>query len=896
MTNNFINRYYNSTSIKDGAGPNNSASPYSETLATAYGKGYAFPRPLISKLSIISALQNKFQFIGLTLDLFQNYPDLFKTTSTNLLYLLQTGTSYKKDAILALFETMFNASNELTINEANKLLNNDTNKKDEIRYLETQSIMILYAYYMWHNNDVKFFEPAMKPIYNSLETFLNNPEVYYGGTKYHYRLFKPLCYNNSGDNLFDFIPYFCYVMTLYGDGQPYKFFEEIGSETSYNNLLVSIDNYFAGFYRNFMKQIGMNDYLSANFNDFPIFIDTIFEHRDEDGKKLVFDKLQQTLDTMLNMQSLLELRNNEMNKSANLLDDNFNDQNRLSDAFLDDCFKENMDKLIKVVVEKNPIMNLINQFPKFKPLQIGTPFENYSLNELMWMTQYCLSGGDKPFCINEDYNYLPLNSDSKVTKDRKINTKIERFINSIGTPFSDCDVALQMLTAFIKKRIITQQENFLDTPDLQNNWVSNETISITADDFKNEELSDELSNLYLESSWALVNNEIMIILESLAKYNIKFKEDIDNILNLHIICGMVYTNILASKSIGVLLMSYLKELLITDLYNKLNTSSELTLNNFNFYNYLMKYIVPANDNEIQKRITKISNMLISLVFINNDAYCRYINICMKDFSKYINMKSFVQMPYIKGNNDDCDIFAIGGRALYDKMVDPNPLNRGYYFMLQTTGINGDIEVVYRWTKDIKDKNTFDMLNGATSENTVLDILDVWFRSKQQDPPMLLRNFEFQNTGSNLNVTYRMNNYWSIWKTKFNDKTMSVPMLLLSLSFKQVTGSYIDNVFMSKQFIPTDKLVLMPGATSSRGFVFTNNLSREVAMLQDQYSKYTIPLYKYQSDLVATDLQFVNPSGYNLIQIVVDSSINPNNNVLFLFTNTVLDNGYNFYTI
>ena len=55
---------------------------------TSFGKGYAFPRPLISKLSIISALQNKFNYISLTLDLFQNNPNLFKNTATNLIYIL----------------------------------------------------------------------------------------------------------------------------------------------------------------------------------------------------------------------------------------------------------------------------------------------------------------------------------------------------------------------------------------------------------------------------------------------------------------------------------------------------------------------------------------------------------------------------------------------------------------------------------------------------------------------------------------------------------------------------------------------------------------------------------------------------------------------------------------
>ena len=153
---------------------------------TAYSKGYVFPRPLISKLSIVSALQNKYRFIALTVDMFQNYPMLFKNNATNLLYLLQTGTSYKKDAIITLFDSLLNSSIELSINDANKLLNNDydQNKQNNEHFLETQSIMILYAYYIWKNNDIKYFEPAMKPIHIAMQTFLNNPLVYYKGVKY----------------------------------------------------------------------------------------------------------------------------------------------------------------------------------------------------------------------------------------------------------------------------------------------------------------------------------------------------------------------------------------------------------------------------------------------------------------------------------------------------------------------------------------------------------------------------------------------------------------------------------------------------------------------------------------------------------------------------------------
>lgn len=877
-----------------------------------YGKGYSFPRPLISKLSVISSFQNKFRYISLTFDLFQNHPELFKETSTNLIYLLQTGTTFKKEAIISLFNALLNSTERISLEEANKILNTEIPSNNKKEFIEIQSLMLLYAYYIWINNDIKYFEPAMKPLHTALNTFLSTREVYYNGTKYNYDLFKPLCYNKNGDNLFNFIPYFCFILTFYSDGQPYRFFEEIGSETSYNNLLVSIDNYFSKFFKLFMKQIGLENNYTSNFNDYPVFISTIFENRDESGTKIVVDKLQQMLNDMLKFENIIELRNNEMNKSAQLLDDNYNDQNRLSDNFLKQCYDRNMDTIIENLIVNNPICNILNKYPVFQPISLKAPFVNYDLDELIWLTHYCLAGGDKKFYIDEDYNYRPIisndNNNEVIIEEEGvkatwgIKTNINRFNYTMGTPFSDCDFSLQMLTSFIKQRIIAQQENFLDTPDLSSTWMANEEINVVETDFENEECQQKLFDLYINSSWVLIENEINLIFNTLMKTNKKFKEDIENLLKLHIICSKVYPNVVAGRSIGVLLISCLKELLIYHLDNQ--NKSELTLDNFNFYHYLMKFVININDEEIKFRINKIYNILVSIVFLSKDSYCRFVNTCTNDFSKYLQINSYIQIPYIKGNDDDCDYFAIGGSALYNKMIDPNSLNRGYYYLSQTIGINEDIYTIHEWTKNMEQTDISVLLNNSADNpsrfneisNETFSILRETYINSNTNVPKILQNYKFTLNGDKLQVEFKNYNDWMNYKLNLNGVEYLITRLLILLGGKQVVGSYIDNQFKSKLITFNKQMMPIPNETVTNGFKFTDKLKILVSINNISDNKYLLPIYKYQSEVTEFNLSFANPPGYNLIQVTLDSTIKNKNNVAFLFTKTTLDNGYNFYAI
>ena len=877
------------------------------TTNTAFLKGYSFPRALVSKLSIISALQNKYNFISLTVDIFQNNPELFKNTATNLIYILQTGITFKKDAILSLFDSLLNSDTKITKSQAEKILGNTLNK--DYNFIEIQSLILLYAYYMWVNQDIKYFEPAMKGLNVALQSFQVNPKVYYHGTEFNYELFKPLCYNINGDNLFEFIPYFCFVFTFYSDGQPYKFFEEIGSETSYNNLLNSINNYLGNYYRLLISQIGLENNSTNIFNEYSNFITTIFANRDESGIKIVQDKLQNMFETMLSFDNIIKLRNDEMNKSMNLLDDNFNDQNRLSDDFLKECYLRNMDLIIELLIENNPLLKVISKFPNFHGESLSAPFNNYDLDDLSWMTHYCLSGANHKFALNEDYNYTPIltenNSGISLYNDKniwKIDTKIDKFKYTLGTPFSDCDFTLQMLTSFIKQRIITQQENFLNTPDLNSTWTPNENINVVITDFENENNYQKLTNLFLNSLWVLSEKELQIIIPNLIKTNSKFKFDFENLLNLQKIALKIYPNVIGAYSIGIFLLSYLKELLIYHLNTKRETQSILTLNDFNLYYYLMKFVINEQNEEIQFRINKLYNMAISMQFVTKDSYARFINICINDFNKYL-LNSYIQIPYLKGNDDNCDITSIGGCYLYDQMIDPNSFNRGYNYIRQTMGINEEIEVVHQWTKKLENNDVARLLNNAANNDErfksisyeAFETLRETFINNNNIPD-LLQNYNFTITGEYLDITFKNNNDWEHFSIDLNGNQILVTQLLIQLGNKQTLASYTEDIFTSKLIKIDNKFNLIPGQTVTKGFKFDDKLKIPVSMSIEDNSKYLLPLYKYQSKIIPVNLIFVNPPGYNLIQITIDSVYKNKNNVVFLFTKTVLDNGFNFYVI
>ena len=59
---------------------------------TSFMKGFIYPRFILNKQSFIATNSN-FRYISLLVDLLQQYPEMFKDTSTTLLYIVNLGTN-----------------------------------------------------------------------------------------------------------------------------------------------------------------------------------------------------------------------------------------------------------------------------------------------------------------------------------------------------------------------------------------------------------------------------------------------------------------------------------------------------------------------------------------------------------------------------------------------------------------------------------------------------------------------------------------------------------------------------------------------------------------------------------------------------------------------------------
>ena len=154
-------------------------------MTDSFMKGFAQPRMLINKLSFVST-NTKFNYINLIIDLLQEHPELFVDTATTLIYLLNIGTNYKKDILFQMFQSYI-YTDYAEQKEINNLIQNH---QIEEPIIISDSMPILFSYYLYKNKVFKSFEPSMKDIETAFKVFSNNPEVYYDSKKYDFNEFN----------------------------------------------------------------------------------------------------------------------------------------------------------------------------------------------------------------------------------------------------------------------------------------------------------------------------------------------------------------------------------------------------------------------------------------------------------------------------------------------------------------------------------------------------------------------------------------------------------------------------------------------------------------------------------------------------------------------------------
>jgi hypothetical protein len=875
-------------------------------------KGFIYPRFILNKQSFIATNSN-FRYISLLVDLLQQHPEMFVDTSTTLLYILNLGTNYKPDILFDMFKN-FIYSDFATLQQKKAFTESINTDEQYQNIIIVDTIPILFTYYLLINKVFKPFEPSMALVEDELKLFLNNPTVYYEGKEYRINELKPLFYNLAGFNFTEFLIYYAYVITYLIYGAPYQFYNEIGTASAAKGMLTDIDQYFESCLKLLTKetQIPINSFNAAELYSSYISSDQI-------------KALQGCLNKMLSFEEIIKLRNREMNKTAELLDENYMNQNQLQPSFIKQHFLDVMDKLIKIAINENPFVKVINRIPSFTPLDLifsAGASRPVNFDELMDITGYCISGGDKDFVIDESMIYHPVNSNSnsknsensKIFIKQQFKTNINVFKRSMKQPFSDADVVLRMLQCYIRQKFLAQQDSFLDTPDIGMDVT--EPIKIDHTVFT-EKLFNQFYNNFITGYYFNSSEELEIIIQGLLLTNPRFKEEYEDIKNMWIIASKIYKQIPKAMVLSTYLMSFLKESI--DMYIKSITNTKSSTLKFNFdgylfMNYLTHFITSTYTEECERKIFKMYDSLIAYGFCVSDEYARLVNICEEDFEKHL-MNSILQHVYISGNTDLCELYSIGGTTLYSKMLDINPFNRGYEFIKDIFGTSEDIENVKKMCSYFKEPNLISLIEETDSRETIYNVMKKYIRDyelrilKDYD----ISHFTFKIVGNeNVNSTdiiqqngrveFEPKLLINILNLTLKDSEEYIFEYLLSYAFKQITGNYHDNEFRSKELKISENGLINVGIEKINKIEYTDlnssdkhslpvSVGLNEASLGDNY---TMPVLRYIGDWENMRIKFSNPIGTKLIKFDLRGNNHDYNMCIMMFTSAKLDSRFNIY--
>ena len=885
---------------------------------TSFMKGFVYPRFILNKQSFIATNSN-FRYISLIVDLLQQHPEMFKDTATTLLYILNLGSNYKPDILFDMFKN-FIYSDFATEQQKKSFLETikpiePINRDEQYQnIIIVDTIPILFTYYLLTNKVFKPFEPSMALVEDELKLFLNNPIVYYEGKEYKINELKPLFYNLAGFNFTEFLIYYTYMITFLIYGAPYQFYNEIGSASAAKGMLTDIDQYFESCLKLLTKETQIP---ITSFNASELYSSYIQQDQ--------IKALQGCLNKMLEFEEVIKLRNREMNKTAELLDENYQNQNQINKYFIKQHFLDTMDKLIKIAINENPFVKVINRIPSFTPLDLifsAGASRAVNFDELMDITGYCIAGGDKPFYIDEDMVCHPINSERNENSNNKnaifntqeFKTNINVFKRSMKQPYSDADVVLRMLQAYIRQKFLAQQDSFLDTPDIGMDVT--EPIKIDHTSFT-EKLFNTFYNNFITGYYFTSSKELETIIEGLLLTNERFKAEYEDIKNMWIIASKIYKQIPKAMVLSVYLMSWLKESI--DMYIKAITNNknlaglEFNFDGYLFMNYLTHFITSVYTDACEKKIFKIYDSLIAYAFCATDEYARFVNICEQDFEKHL-MNSILQHVYVSGNTDLCELYSIGGTTLYSKMLDINPFNRGYEFVKDIFGTSEDIEDVHKMCLFFKEPSLISLIEETDSMETIYNVMKKYIRDYElrilKDYDISHFTFKFVDSENGNEGNENKGN----GKLKFEPKSMIeilnlkmknekyVYEYLLSYAFQPIKGNYHDNEFRSKELKISENGIITVELEQTNKIQYTDlngsdkhTIPVNIGLNEDAIGDtYTMPVLRYVGDWENLRINITNPVGTKLIKFDLRGNNHDYNNCILMFSSAKLDSKFNIY--
>lgn len=815
---------------------------------------------IISPLT--SLIGQKTEAISFTHNFFLQQPHLFGVNAETLMYAQHAGHKYKPAAYYHIFELFIKQRNEKYIHDKRSMSDNNTPINNIYSY--DTDYLITWARIIKSNKMILEFEPVMRQLKTVFNNWLSNKKVYYGGILYPIDTFKPLCYTNSGECFISLLPYICYLFTFFIHCYPYEF-DEGQSESSTFGFYKSLESWYMKHYTELSNDFNVDiikgsiDSLSKISNKY--WID-MFEH-------------------MLNVDDIIKIRNDEISKTPELLEQCISSQNGLTVKYITRAWNDVMTNLIKIVIANSPIKRIFDSIPRFDPNALD-------INELMMWTQFCMSGGDKPFCIEPEASANELNKHSNYSflfhcnpenisaypksllGEQVLKSNIKQLSISKLKAFTCADLLMEMCTSYIRNEFIKKKTDILD-----DNPINISESMLRNDKLFNKPLSQLLKDLFINGLWMYDNSSMSAALNILLTKN-DFVEEISDILSLGSITQIVYNNRIASIVITTYILSYLNTWLLDTCTNGYN------LLTFSPYTYLAQ-MQPASN-----RIAKLLNIVISLLYISDPLYCRFVNVCIDDFTGLVSMNSIIQQPYIKGLNDLSDIYAIGGCELYNYSHFSNPLIRGYGFVAIVFGNCEELESFYKWIYKLDNSALFEVINESLTNTSLIEtsLKAQWSKMwNNRNIPNILHNYTFTSNGYRL----KSNPY-------FLDLATADGTLILNSVCKYVFAYSNPRNSINRQ-IMFRPIEYNKGKLTAKKPI-KNGISINGTIMPVELSSTgtieTIPVYDFNGNMEDVGIIYTNPNGLRLEKLILFNSRLNANQTIWLFTNVPITTRFQKY--
>ena len=810
----------------------------------------------ISPLS--SLLSQNTAAIQFAYQLFLARPDLFGLNAETLIYAQYSGHRFKPASYYNIFEVFIKQTNKQLI--LDKRLNK-YNPNNHFKY--DADYIITWARVIQSNKQILEFEPVMRQLKTVLNDWFANPNVNYGGKSYPLTFFRPLLYNHSGENITYLLPYIAYLFTFFIYCYPYEF-DEGQSESSVFGFYKTVDDWYMKHFVQLANDTGI-DVLHAGLQELAKIDDKYWTDM---------------FDHMLNASEIIRLRNEEISRTPSLLDQCIADQNSCTIEKIRAGFNDVMTNLIKLSVANSPMKKIFNSIPQFNS-------KSLNVSELMMLTQYCLAGGQQPFCIENEYdananipNKLPnysymLHGDPESIKaypndiigKQKIDSAITPLQTSIQQPFSNSDFSLELATAYLRNEFDKKRTDILD-----DNPIEIDESMLRDNLYPNTTLTKLITDLFVNGLWMYDNSSMAKVLDIMMD-NKRFAAEMSDILSLSSITQITYQNRQASILSTPLLLSYLNSFLLDTCLNN------YSLNSFSPITYLCLMDMPSSN-----RVKKLVDMLTALLYIANPYYCRFVNVSINDYTTLITMNPIIQQVYVKGLDDSADIYAIGGCEVYNYSHFSNPLIRGYGWIVNVFGNCENIETFFKWIYKLDNTSLFQVINDSLNAVQVIEtsLKAQWIKMiGSGNIPKILRNYSFSENGYVLsNIPY------------FLDLKTSDDVYILSLIAKYTFPYSNPRASINRQIIfreikfngssidvfPPSKDVILSRVNDSRDRVIRNNVEIRLTGTAER-----LPIYDYNATMEDVNLLYSSPRGKRIVKLTLFNSRYEENSVVWIFT-------------